>query len=425
MLADNHALVDRIAGLDKERTARFEVEQGIGYGIAGPVGTDAASVAAREVAAPFLIAFKVGIHDACSLGVGEKFVLVADEAARGNGKFKTDTAGAGVVEIEHLALALVDFLGHHAHEAFVAVHVEMLDGLKDLAVLGFLQDDLGASHRELKAFPAHGFHQDGHLEFAAALDDEAVIFVRRLHAYGHVAQRLLFKAVLDDAALQELAFMACQGRGVDAYADGDRGLVNGNAGQGCRLFARADSVADCDVLNAGQNDDVARIDLVHFLDRHSLVDLELGGAQGARHIVCPDTGQLLVVVDRAVHDAADGQAAEIVRVVKVGYQHLEGLVRIVFGPGYVLENCVEEGRQILSLVLGLVHGNPVAAYGVQHREFKLLVIGTEVDEQVVDIVEDFFYAGVLAVDLVDDDDNRQMGLQGLAQDKARLGQGAF
>ena len=327
--------------------------------------------------------------------------------------------------VDHLALALVDLVGHHPHEAFVAVHIEVFDGLENRAVLVLLQDDFGTAHGELEAFPAHGFHKDGHLELAAALDDEGIVVVGHFQAYGHIAQRFLLQAVLDDPALQKLALPAGQGRGVDADADGHGGLVHGDAGQCGRMFPCADGIANGHVLDAGQNHDVAGIDPVHFFKGHALIDLQLGGAQGTGIVVGANAGQGLVVEDGAVEDAANGQAAQIVGIVQIGHQHLEGLVGIVFWSGNLAEDGFKEGLEILALVVLVVHGNAVAAHGIEHGEFQLFVVGAEVDEEIVDFVEHFLDAGVLAVDLVDDHHHGQAGLQGLAQHKACLWQRAF
>ena len=61
----------------------------------------------------------------------------------------------------------------------------------------------------------------------------------------------------------------------------------------------------------------------------------------------------------------------------------------------------------------------------KHREFQLLVGGAEVDEQIVNFVEHFVGAGVLAVNLVDDDHHGQAGLKGLAQHETGLRQRPF
>jgi hypothetical protein len=71
------------------------------------------------------------------------------------------------------------------------------------------------------------------------------------------------------------------------------------------------------------------------------------------------------------------------------------------------------------------HGLGVAGDGRDDREVDVLVGGAEVHEQLVHLVEHLVGAGVLAVDLVDDDDRRQAGGQRLLQHVAGLGQRAL
>ena len=63
--------------------------------------------------------------------------------------------------------------------------------------------------------------------------------------------------------------------------------------------------------------------------------------------------------------------------------------------------------------------------GVEHGEVELIFVGVEIDEEVVDLVEHFLRAGVVAVDLVDDDDRRQPGFERLGEHEAGLRQRAF
>ena len=63
--------------------------------------------------------------------------------------------------------------------------------------------------------------------------------------------------------------------------------------------------------------------------------------------------------------------------------------------------------------------------GVHDGELDLVLVGVEVEEQLVYLVDDLGDAGVGTVDLVDDDHEGQSGLQGLAQHEAGLGPGSF
>ncbi len=83
------------------------------------------------------------------------------------------------------------------------------------------------------------------------------------------------------------------------------------------------------------------------------------------------------------------------------------------------------GTRSLPCALRFGEGDAGLGVGVDHRELHLGLGGVQVDEQIVDFVQDFLYAAVGAVDLVDDHDGGQSLLQGLAQDEAGLGQGPF
>ncbi len=72
-----------------------------------------------------------------------------------------------------------------------------------------------------------------------------------------------------------------------------------------------------------------------------------------------------------------------------------------------------------------VEAVPDLGVGVEHGEIQLIFFGVEIDEQVVDFVEHFLRARVGAVDLINNDDRRELGFERLAQHVARLGQRTF
>ena len=67
----------------------------------------------------------------------------------------------------------------------------------------------------------------------------------------------------------------------------------------------------------------------------------------------------------------------------------------------------------------------LAGHAVDDREVELVDVGVEVEEQLLHLVHDLGDAGVGPVDLVDDEDHRQLGLERLAQHEAGLGQRAL
>ena len=77
-------------------------------------------------------------------------------------------------------------------------------------------------------------------------------------------------------------------------------------------------------------------------------------------------------------------------------------------------------------VARLVQAGPAGPRGaVDDRELDLLIVGVQVQEQGVRLVDDLVDAGVRTVGLVDDQDDRQAGLECLAQHEPGLRQRAL
>jgi hypothetical protein len=69
------------------------------------VRNDGSGKAAGKFSPVGLVPQEVGVHDARSPGVGEKFVPIADQGPGGDGKFDADPAGAGIGEVHHFPFA--------------------------------------------------------------------------------------------------------------------------------------------------------------------------------------------------------------------------------------------------------------------------------------------------------------------------------
>ena len=80
------------------------------------------------------------------------------------------------------------------------------------------------------------------------------------------------------------------------------------------------------------------------------------------------------------------------------------------------------GSRSVPCSLGVERRPARARVRVDDRELDLLLVGVEVEEQLVDLVDDLGDARVRAVDLVDHEDHRQPRLERLAQHEARLRQ---
>ena len=116
---------------------------------------------------------------------------------------------------------------------------------------------------------------------------------------------------------------------------------------------------------------------------------------------------------------------QVLGVIQVGDDHLERRVEVRFGSGDLLQHRLEQLPHILPRLFQVPESLPLAGDGVQDREIELLVGGAEVGHQVEDQVDDLFGAGVLAVDLVDDDYRFEAEFYRFAEDEAGLGHRAF
>ncbi|OPZ78303.1 MAG: hypothetical protein BWY77_01536 [bacterium ADurb.Bin431] len=177
------------------------------------------------------------------------------------------------------------------------------------------------------------------------------------------------------------------------------------------------------LLDPSQVDDVAGLCQVGLAQGDAVIDLYPGDAQGDFTLVLGDADQGVIVMRAAVEDPAYGQAAEIVGVVEVRDQHLEGLLRIVARRWNILEDGGEEGTEVASRLREGALDNALAADGIKDREFDLLLGGIEIDKEVKNLVEDLLRPGILAVDLVDHHDDLEIFFEGLLEDKASLRQG--
>ena len=196
-------------------------------------------------------------------------------------------------------------------------------------------------------------------------------------------------------------------------------------GERRRRLHGGDGLPDADALEPGQGHDLAAVRPLHRRALQPLEGEELGDLRGLQGAVRFRHRHLVAQGDVAGEDAPDGQAPQVVAVVQVRDQELEGAVLRGARGRDVADQRLEQRAQVLVLAVGRGSRAAQLRVGIEDGELELLLGGVEVDEQVVDLVEDLLRARVGAVDLVDDEDGGQARLQGLAQHVAGLGQRAF
>ncbi len=140
-----------------------------------------------------------------------------------------------------------------------------------------------------------------------------------------------------------------------------------------------------------------------------------------------DADDLVAHGDLAAGDFAIGDSPEIIAVVEIGDEHLEMLVEIGRRRRNLFENRLVEGGHaggagfVVEMALPFLHREAELGRGVDGGEIELLVGGVKFEEKLEDHVEHLVRPGVLAVDLVDDDDGLGADFERLAQHEFRLG----
>ena len=81
---------------------------------------------------------------------------------------------------------------------------------------------------------------------------------------------------------------------------------------------------------------------------------------------------------------------------------------------------LEQRLQVLGQVVGVDAAAPGAGIAVQDRELDVVILCPQIQEELVDLVDHVGDAGIGPVDLVHHQDDRQVRLERLAEDEARL-----
>ena len=126
-----------------------------------------------------------------------------------------------------------------------------------------------------------------------------------------------------------------------------------------------------------------------------------------------------------LEDAADGDAAKVFRVVKVGNEDLQGAVRVAGGRGNGGDDGLKQRLQIDAGNGGIEGCSAVLGHAIKYGKIKLRFVRIEIDEKIVNFVQHFLRAGVGAIDLVDHHDGQQLGFKRLGKHVAGLRQWAF
>ena len=246
-----------------------------------------------------------------------------------------------IAHFEHFPTAAADGFHDDADEIFGDVDNQALDGLELLAVF-VAHHDFGLADHDFKAFAAHGFDQDGELQFAAAEHAEGFGRFGIFHADGNVGEKLLCQAIAKVARSEIGAFAAAEGAGIDAKDHGQGRLVDGQRLKGRGIFEGGDALADLNAFHAGDGHDVARDNGFGFIAFEPAEGVKLRDFGGNERAVQLADAHFFAAIERAVEDAADRQAPQKFGVIEIGDLELEDAGGIAGGTGDAVDDGLEE-----------------------------------------------------------------------------------
>ena len=340
IFADDHTFVHFDAGADEKFAAFLESPEGVGGGGAGPIGDERTGGTEGHVAAVFNPAIEDGMDQRSAACVGEELATQADQSARGDFEIEADAAGAVIAHFDHFATAAAYGFHDDADEAFGDINDEAFNGFELLAVFGVDNDFRFADH-EFETFAAHGFDEDGELEFAAAENTERLRSVGIFDADGDVGEKFASEAVAKVARSEIGAFAAAERAGVDGEDHSESRLVDRKRLEGCGIFEGSDAFTDLNTFHPGDGGDVARRNGFGFVALEAAESVELGDFGGEEFAIELADADLVATGQSAVEDAANGEAAEKLGVIEIGDLKLKNASGIAGRRGDFIYNGFE------------------------------------------------------------------------------------
>ncbi|MNZ27469.1 hypothetical protein D3C78_446880 [compost metagenome] len=251
------------------------------------------------------------------------------------------------------------------------------------------------------------------MQLTTAGNLELVSRVAFFNAQCNVVQQLFVQTFLDVTAGDELAFLAAERRVVDLEGHRNGRLVNGQWLHRLDVVHVAQGVGDEQLVETADADDVASlgffdVDTVQAVVAHQLEDTAVtllafgvdGNNRGVR-------------LDATTGDTANADNTEEAVVVQSGDLHLERAIDVNVRRRYVVDDRLVQRGHVFGHVGVVQTGDAVQGRGVDNLEVQLVVGGTEVVEQVEDLVQNPVRTRARTVNLVDDHDWTQAGFESL------------
>lgn len=178
------------------------------------------------------------IHDAVAFGIGEELAAEANEAAGRNDEFHAQIPGHFRHVLE-FGLTNAQTFHDRTHEVLRDVNGQSFHWFQELAVFVAAHDNTRFTNLQFKPFTAHGFDQDGQMEFTTAGNLEGIWGIRILNTHGHVCFHFFIQAFTNMAACDEIPFLTGKRTVVDRKGHGQGRFVNFDASELFRISESA------------------------------------------------------------------------------------------------------------------------------------------------------------------------------------------
>ena len=339
----------------------------------------------------------------------------------------------------HATLALSHQLGDRAEVFLGDINGHTFHGLAAHALDG-LGDDLRLTNGEFEAFTAHLLNKNCQSEFATSLNFPCIGTLGGQDSNGNVTDQFAIQAILHLACGHLCALdSSSHGRSVNTDRHRDRGIINGDQGQGVRIVEVNQRLTNGDVFDAGYRNDIAGLSGFGRKALQAFGAQKLGDTNRLNRSVVASQTNSFTLTQSAVVDTQQGEAAKEGRGVEVRHVCLQGCAFLIFGAGNALKDRLEERLKIL--------GGDIAVAGVGQRGFSCLCRGvdngdiqqrvnisihafahevlSQCEKQVLGFRDNLIDTRIGTVNLIDNDHDGKLGLKGLAKDETSLRERSF
>ena len=202
-------------------------------------------------------------------------------------------------------------------------------------------------------------------------------------------------------------------------------FINLDQGQGLRVIGAGNGFTNVDLIKTGNCHEITCPGLLNLDPLQALETKQLADPATLNTAVIAKQRDWLPRTDRAVVDTANHDATQKIAVVQGGDLKLEGLFRIANGGWDVAKNGLKERLHVFAFCLHVWLGVASHAATKEVGEITLVVVGTEFEEKIQNLVDSDFGIDPGPVNFVNENNGAQTLFQSLLQNEAGLGHGAF